>query len=97
MKMKKMKMSKLTGFVGVVEGIVESELQTLRDYIVEHAGEKTKTLTLDKFYEFVYQWSEDVWVKRQGPDFQLKKKDNKKKDKKKKKKDDEEGVTLPVG
>lgn len=63
---------------------------------MDHAGEKAKSIGLDKIYEYVFLWSQDVWVKRQGPDFQPKKKDNKKKEKKKKNKEEEE-ANQPVG
>ena len=58
--------SDLTLFVNKVEDVVDTELETLRNYILKNTSERSQTLDLAQFYDHVYQWAVTVWRDRTG-------------------------------
>lgn len=57
-------MTNMDSFITSVEQIVSTELQTLKDFILENIGAKVKTIELAKYYDYVFKWAESVWVQR---------------------------------
>ena len=61
-----LRMSDLTQFINKVEDVADSELETLRTYILKNTSERSQTLDLASFYDHVYLWAEGVWHERNG-------------------------------
>ena len=59
-------MTSLTQFINKLENIVDTELETLRAYILENTTSKAKTLELAHFYDHVFKWAERVYKQRAG-------------------------------
>jgi len=59
-------MSNLTTFISKCENAIETELETLRAFIVENTTSKAKTLELGHFFDHVINWAERVWKQRVG-------------------------------
>jgi len=61
-----LRMADLTLFINKVEDIVDSELETLRNYILKNTSERSQTLDLARFYDHAYLWAESIWQERNG-------------------------------
>ena len=59
-----LEMSKLTIFISKIENIVDTELETLRSYILDNTSNRSTTLDLSMFYSHVFRWAEKVWMNR---------------------------------
>ena len=61
-----LRMADMTLFINKVEDVVDSELETLRNYILKNTSERSQTLDLGRFYDHVYLWAEGIWQERNG-------------------------------
>lgn len=65
---KYLKLSDLSQFTNRVEDVVDTELGTLRNYILQNTSARKQYLNLQQFEEHVQQWSVGVWRERIPPE-----------------------------
>ena len=56
-----LRMVDLTVFINKIEDVVDTELETLRTYILKNTDKNTLSIDLAQFYNYVYLWGESVW------------------------------------